>query len=41
MLMKPRILVVDDDRSVLESLTKLLESEDYEVYPARDAIEAM
>lgn len=41
MLMKPKILVVDDDRSVLESLTKLLEAEHYEVYPARDAIEAM
>ena len=39
--MKPKILVVDDDRSVLESLTKLLEGEHYEVYPARDAIEAM
>jgi len=41
MLMKPKLLVVDDDRSVLESLTKLLEAEHYEVYPARDAIEAM
>lgn len=41
MLMKPKILVVDDDRSVLESLTKLLEAEHYEVYPARDAIEAV
>ncbi len=39
--MKPKLLVVDDDRSVLESLTKLLEAEHYEVYPARDAIEAM
>lgn len=39
--MKPKILVVDDDRSVLESLTKLLEAEHFEVYPARDAIEAM
>jgi DNA-binding response OmpR family regulator len=39
--MKPAILIVEDDRSVLESLTKLLEKEDYEVYPARDAIEAM
>lgn len=41
MRMKPRILIVDDDRSVLESLTKLLETEHYEVYPARDGIEAM
>lgn len=39
--MKPKILVVDDDRSVLDSLTKLLETEHYEVYPARDAVEAM
>lgn len=41
MLMKPKLLVVDDDRSVLESLTKLLEAEHYEVYPARGAMEAM
>lgn len=41
MLMKPKILIVDDDRPVLESLTKLLEAQQYEVYPARDAIEAM
>ena len=39
--MKHKLLLVDDDRSVLESLTKLLEAENYEVYPARDAIEAM
>lgn len=39
--MKPKMLVVDDDRSVLESLTKLLEAEHYEVYPARNAMEAM
>lgn len=41
MLMKPKLLVVDDDHSVRESLTKLLEAEQYEVYPARDAVEAM
>lgn len=41
MLMKHKILVVDDDRPVLESLTKLLRAEHYEVYPARDAIEAI
>lgn len=41
MLMKPKLLIVDDDRSVLESLTRLLETEQYEVYPARDATEAM
>lgn len=39
--MKPKILVVDDDRPVLESLTKLLEAEHYVVYPARDANEAL
>jgi DNA-binding response OmpR family regulator len=39
--MKPKILVIDDDRPVLESLTKLLEGEHYEVYPARDAMEAI
>ncbi len=39
--MKPKLLVVDDDHSVRESLTKLLEAEHYEVYPARDAVEAM
>jgi DNA-binding response OmpR family regulator len=41
MLMKPKLLVVDDDHSVRESLTKLLEAEQYEVYAARDAVEAM
>lgn len=41
MLMKNKILVIDDDRPVLESLTKLLKAEGYEVYPARDALEAM
>lgn len=39
--MKNKILVIDDDRPVLESLTKLLKAEGYEVYPARDANEAM
>jgi CheY-like chemotaxis protein len=41
MLMKPKILVVDDDHSVRASLTKLLEADHYVVYAARDAIEAM
>lgn len=41
MLMKHKILVVDDDRPVLESLTKLLKAEHYDVYPARDGIEAI
>ena len=39
--MKPKLLVVDDDYSVRESLRKLLESQNYEVFPARDASEAL
>lgn len=39
--MKAKLLVVDDDYSVLASLKKLLEAEHYEVYPARDATEAI
>lgn len=39
--MKPKLLVVDDDRSVRESLRKLLEAQNYEVFPARDASEAL
>jgi DNA-binding response OmpR family regulator len=39
--MKPKVLVVDDDRSVRESLRKLLEAQNYEVFPARDASEAL
>jgi len=39
--MKHKILVVDDDRPVLESLTKPLKAEHYDVYPARDGIEAI
>lgn len=41
MLMKYKLLIIDDDHSVRESLTKLLELERYEVYPARDASEAL
>lgn len=41
MLMKPKILVVDDDRSVRESLRKLLEAHGYEVLSAGDATEAL
>ncbi len=40
-IMKARLLVVDDDQSVLTSLKKLLEAEQYAVYPARDATEAL
>jgi CheY-like chemotaxis protein len=39
--MKPKLLVVDDDRSVRESLRKLLEAESYDVYPAADGIDAL
>jgi len=39
--MKQRLLVVDDDRSVLESLTKLLAAEGYDVLAARDGAEAL
>lgn len=39
--MKPRILVVDDDNSVRESLRKLLEAERYDVLTARDSAEAL
>jgi DNA-binding response OmpR family regulator len=39
--MKPKLLVVDDDHSVRESLRKLLEAQNYEVFPARDASEAL
>jgi len=40
-LMKPTLLVVDDDHSVRKSLIKLLEMEDFEVLSARDAEEAI
>jgi len=38
---KPKLLVVDDDYSVRESLRKLLEAQRYEVFSARDAAEAL
>jgi len=41
MLMKPKLLVVDDDHSVRESLKKLLETEHYDVHPARNAVDAL
>lgn len=41
MLMKPKLLVVDDDHSVCESLRKLLEAQNYVVFPARNAREAL
>ena len=39
--MKPKLLLVDDDHSVRESLQKLLAAAHYEVYPAYDAIGAI
>jgi len=39
--MKPKLLVVDDDHSVRESLKKLLETEHYDVHPARDGVDAL
>lgn len=37
----PKLLLVDDDHSVRESLQKLLIAEHYDVYPASDVIGAM
>lgn len=39
--MKPKILVVDDDNSVRESLRKLLAAHGYEVLTAHDSAEAL
>jgi len=39
--MKPQLLIIDDDPSVLESLRKLLVSEGYDVLAARDGTEAL
>jgi len=39
--MKPALLIVDDDRSVRESLKRLLEGEQFQVHAAGDAAEAM
>jgi len=38
---KKQILVVDDERDIVEFLTQLLEDNDYEVTPAYDGVEAM
>lgn len=39
--LKPKLLLVDDDHSVRESLQKLLLAEHYDVYPAYDATGAI
>lgn len=41
MLMKRRLLVVDDDSSVLDAMTELLATEGYEVLAARDGAGAL
>ena len=41
MIMKQRLLVVDDDPAVLEAMTKLLAAEGYEVLAARDGAGAL
>lgn len=39
--MKPKLLLVEDDHAVRESLRKVLEAQNYEVFPARDGSEAL
>ena len=39
--MQEKILVVDDDPDILDVLTMILESKDYQVITARDGIEAL
>jgi len=36
-----KILVVDDDPDILEAVTMILESQDYEVVTARDGVEGL
>jgi two-component system response regulator MprA len=40
-VMKKKILLVDDDRAVRESVSRVLEMENYEVLPAPDGLEAL
>ena len=37
----PTVLVVDDDRAVIDAITELLESEGYDVVAARDGLAAL
>ena len=39
--MKGKILIVDDDPDILESLTVILEAKDYQVITARDGVEGL
>jgi len=39
--MPHKILIVDDDPDILDALTMILESQDYEVVTARDGVEGL
>jgi len=39
--MNEKILVVDDDPDILEAVTMILESQDYQVVTARDGVEGL
>ncbi len=39
--MQGKILIVDDDPDILDAITMILESQDYQVVTARDGIEAL
>ena len=39
--MRGKILVVDDDPDILEALTMILESQDYQVVSAKDGVEGL
>lgn len=39
--MGKKILVVDDDPDILDAISMILESQDYQVFTARDGIEAL
>ena len=39
--MKEKILVVDDDPDILDAITMILETQDYQVVTARDGVEGL
>ena len=39
--MQGKILVVDDDPDILDAISMILESQDYEVFTARDGVEGL